>query len=74
MFADPHVQSRGMQVKVDHPLQPDLSLIRNAITFSGTPVKDYRAPPLLGADTKDVLATIGYDDAKMEALKAQKII
>jgi crotonobetainyl-CoA:carnitine CoA-transferase CaiB-like acyl-CoA transferase len=37
-------------------------------------VKDYRAPPLLGADTKDVLATIGYDDAKLESLKAQKII
>ena len=56
------------------PCEPDLSLIRNAITFSGTPVKDYRAPPLLGADTKDVLATIGYDDAKVEALKAQKIV
>jgi crotonobetainyl-CoA:carnitine CoA-transferase CaiB-like acyl-CoA transferase len=37
-------------------------------------VKDYRAPPLLGADTKDVLATIGYDEAKLGALKAQKII
>ena len=29
-------------------------------------MKDYRAPPLLGADTKEVLATIGYDDAKLE--------
>jgi len=74
VFADPHVRSRGMEIKVDHPLEPALSLIRNPITFSGTPVKDYRAPPLLGADTRDVLATIGYDDAKLEALKAQKII
>jgi crotonobetainyl-CoA:carnitine CoA-transferase CaiB-like acyl-CoA transferase len=74
VFNDPHVRSRGMQVKVDHPLQHDLSLIRNAITFSGTPVKEYRAPPLLGADTRDVLSTIGYDDAKVEALKAQKIV
>lgn len=40
----------------------------------GTPVKDYRAPPLLGADTKDVLATIGYDEAKLDELKQQKII
>ena len=63
-----------MQVKVDHPLQHELSLIRNAITFSGTPVKEYRAPPLLGADTRDVLATIGYDDAKVEALKERKIV
>jgi crotonobetainyl-CoA:carnitine CoA-transferase CaiB-like acyl-CoA transferase len=74
VFADPHVRSRGMEIKVDHPLEPALSLIRNPITFSGTPVKDYRAPPLLGADTKDVLATIGYDEAKLEALKVQKII
>jgi crotonobetainyl-CoA:carnitine CoA-transferase CaiB-like acyl-CoA transferase len=63
-----------MRVKVDHPFEPQLSLIRNAITFSGTPVKDYRAPPLLGEHTKEVLATIGYDAARVEALKAQKIV
>ena len=40
VFADPHVQSRGMRVKVEHPFEPELSLIRNAITFSGTPVKN----------------------------------
>ena len=74
VFTDPHVRARGMQIKVDHPFEHALSLIRNPITFSGTPVKDYRAPPLLGADTKDVLATIGYDDARIEALKAQKVI
>jgi crotonobetainyl-CoA:carnitine CoA-transferase CaiB-like acyl-CoA transferase len=37
-------------------------------------VKEYRAPPLLGADTREVLATIGYDEAKVEALKQQKIV
>jgi crotonobetainyl-CoA:carnitine CoA-transferase CaiB-like acyl-CoA transferase len=74
VFADPHVQSRGMQVKVEHPFEPALSLIRNAITFSGTPVKEYRAPPLLGADTRDVLATIGVDEAKLGDLKQHKIV
>jgi crotonobetainyl-CoA:carnitine CoA-transferase CaiB-like acyl-CoA transferase len=74
VFADPHVRSRGMQVKVEHPFEPALSLIRNAITFSGTPVKEYRAPPLLGADTREVLATIGYDEARLDDLKKQKII
>ena len=65
VFADPHVRSRGMEIKVDHPFEPQLSLIRNPITFSGTPVKDYRAPPLLGANTKEVLARkLGYDDAQ----------
>jgi len=74
VFADPHVRSRGMEIKVDHPFEHALSLIRNPITFSGTPVKEYRAPPLLGADTKEVLATIGYDEARVEALKQQKIV
>jgi crotonobetainyl-CoA:carnitine CoA-transferase CaiB-like acyl-CoA transferase len=74
VFADPHVRARGMQIKVDHPFEHALSLIRNPITFSGTPVKNYRAPPLLGEHTKEVLATIGYDEARVEALKAQKIV
>jgi crotonobetainyl-CoA:carnitine CoA-transferase CaiB-like acyl-CoA transferase len=75
VFADPHVRERGMEIKVEHPFEPALSLIRNPITFSGTPVKDYRAPPLLGADTKEVLASkLGYDQTKLEALKKQGII
>jgi crotonobetainyl-CoA:carnitine CoA-transferase CaiB-like acyl-CoA transferase len=75
VFADPHVRSRVMEIKVDHPFRHDLSLIRNAITFSETPVKDYRAPPLLGANTREVLAgRLGYDDAKLDALKQQRVI
>jgi crotonobetainyl-CoA:carnitine CoA-transferase CaiB-like acyl-CoA transferase len=64
-----------MRIKVNHPFEPELSLIRNPLTFSGTPLKDYRAPPLLGADTRDVLASsLGYDDAKLDGLKKQGII
>jgi crotonobetainyl-CoA:carnitine CoA-transferase CaiB-like acyl-CoA transferase len=74
VFADEHVRERGMEIKVNHPFEPKLSLIRNPIVFSETPVKDYRAPPLLGENTREVLATIGYDEAKVEALKREKII
>ncbi|MGH6677830.1 MAG: CoA transferase, partial [Bradyrhizobium sp.] len=75
VFADPHVRSRGMQVKVDHPFEHSLSLIRNALTFSGTPVKDYRYPPLLGEHTREVLAgKLGYDEAKIAALKEEGVI
>ena len=73
VFADRHVRERGMEIKVEHPFEPELSLIRKPIIFSGTPVKDYRAPPL-GANTREVLATIGYDDAKLDGLKKQEII
>ena len=75
MFADEHVRSRGMEVKVDHPFEHSLSLIRNALTFSGTPIKDYRAPPLLGANTSEVLSgELGYDEARIESLKAAGIV
>ena len=75
VFADRHVRERGMEIKVEHPFEPALSLIRNPITFSETPVKDYRAPPLLGQNTREVLASrLGYDDAKLDALKKREII
>jgi len=75
VFADPHVRSRGMEIKVDHRFEHALSLIRNPIIFSETPVKDYRAPPLLGENTGEVLASkLGYDDTKVKALKKQGII
>jgi crotonobetainyl-CoA:carnitine CoA-transferase CaiB-like acyl-CoA transferase len=75
VFADPQVRSRGMEIKVDHPFEHALSLIRNPIIFSETPVKDYRAPPLLGENTREVLASkLGYDEAKLETLKKQRII
>ena len=75
VFADPHVRSRGMEVKVDHPYEHSLSLIRNALTFSATPVKEYRYPPRLGEHTSEVLSSkLGYDQAKLDGLKQQGVI
>jgi crotonobetainyl-CoA:carnitine CoA-transferase CaiB-like acyl-CoA transferase len=74
VFADPHVRSRGMEVKVEHPFEPQLSLIRNALTFSETPVTEYRAPPLLGEHTEGVLSQLGYDEARIAGLKQRGAI
>lgn len=75
VFSDPHVQSRGMRVKTKHKFEPDLSLIRNPLTLSVTPITEYRAPPLLGEHTKEVLGDkLGYDAGKIETLKQQGII
>lgn len=38
------------------------------------PIKEYNALLLLGADTKNVLGTIGYDEAKLGELKEQKTV
>ncbi|MCC8957528.1 CoA transferase [Bradyrhizobium sp. Pear77] len=75
VFADPHVRERGMEVKVEHPFEHSLSLIRNALTFSDTPVTQYRYPPRLGEHTGEILAgMLGYDDAKIAELKQVGVI
>jgi crotonobetainyl-CoA:carnitine CoA-transferase CaiB-like acyl-CoA transferase len=75
VFADPHVKERGMRVKVEHKFEPELSLIRNALMFSETPVTEYRAPPLLGEHTDDILASrLGYGADKIATLKRQGVI
>jgi crotonobetainyl-CoA:carnitine CoA-transferase CaiB-like acyl-CoA transferase len=64
-----------MRVKTKHKFKPDLSLIRNALTFSETPITEYRAPPLLGENTQEVLGgKLGYDAAKIASLKKQGVI
>jgi crotonobetainyl-CoA:carnitine CoA-transferase CaiB-like acyl-CoA transferase len=74
VFADPHVQARGMRVSTHHPYEPALSLVRNPLMFSGTPITDYRAPPLLGSNTDEVLSTIGYDGDRIDALRKKGIV
>jgi len=75
VFSDPHVRARGMEVKVDHPFAHSLSLIRNALTFSATPVTEYRYPPRLGEHTDEVLGSkLGFDADKIEGLRKAGII
>lgn len=70
VFTDPHVRERNMEVTVDHPFESSLSLIRNPMTFSETPIKQYRYPPRLGEHTREILMReVGYDDAKIAELK-----
>ena len=75
VFADPQVQSRGMEVKVRHPLREDLSLLASPMRFSETPITAYRAPPMLGADTDAVLGKLlDMDAATLAGLRAEKVI
>jgi crotonobetainyl-CoA:carnitine CoA-transferase CaiB-like acyl-CoA transferase len=49
--------------------------VANPLRLSETPVSYRSAPPVLGADTRDVLAQrLGLSDADIEALSAGKII
>lgn len=75
VFADPHVQARGMEVQMQHSSGAEVTVIANPVRLSETPA-DYRiAPPLLGEHTSEVLQDLlGMDAATFADLKARGII
>ncbi|AOR66966.1 CoA-transferase [Burkholderia stabilis] len=75
VFDNEQVVARGMQVSLPHPCGADVKLVRNPIRMSATPPDARTAPPLLGAQTDDVLRDmLGYDDERIAALKAKQAI
>ena len=75
VFADPQVKARGMQFELPHPVAGQVSLVANPLRLSETPVSYRSAPPVLGADTREVLSRrLGLTEIDIEALSAGKII
>ncbi len=74
VFADPHVQARGVQ----HAMERDgvaLQLVANPVRLSETPVTYRHPPPALGADTHDVLqGWLGLTPDAIEALASEGIV
>ena len=69
VFADPQVRSREMTVEMAHPLAGAVRVVASPLRLSATPVRYRRAPPLLGADTEQILAEFGLDSAAVAALR-----
>ncbi|WOB08953.1 CaiB/BaiF CoA-transferase family protein [Piscinibacter gummiphilus] len=69
VFADPHVQSRGMTVAMPHPLTDALKLVASPMKLSATPVQYRRPPPLLGEHTDEVLQELGIGEAERARLR-----
>ena len=74
VFADPHVQARGMTSPIPHPLNPDLRLVSSPMKLSATPVQVRHAPPLLGQHVDEVLREAGFDDQQIAAWRQQHVI
>lgn len=75
VFADPHVQARGMVEAWQHPKQPELSLVASPIKLSETPVQHRFPPPLVGQHTDEVLREVlRWDDHTLAQARAQGTI
>ena len=72
--AQEEIKHRGMRFALPHPAAGEVLQVASPMRFANAPLEYRRAPPLLGENTREVLATIGYDDAKVEALKKRGIV
>lgn len=77
VFSDPHVKDREMVINMPHDAinGGDVPLVASPLRFSETPVSYRHSPPVLGADTEDVLrAVLALDDAELDSLRSAGII
>ena len=75
VFADPQVVARGMAISMEHASGATVPLVANPIRMSETPPEYRTAPPVLGQDTRAVLADrLGLDEAAIAALAEQGVI
>lgn len=71
VFADPQVRALGLVRDLTHPTLGAMRLVGSAVKLG-----EDRAgpPPLLGEHTESVLRELGYADAEIAELSAQKVI
>mgnify|MGYP003338562731 CR=1 FL=1 len=69
----PHLKAVGMFPEIEHPTEGTIRQARPPARFSESPASIHRLPPGLGQHTREVLTSIGYSDAEIEAL-AGKIV
>ncbi len=71
----PHVQAAGFLQEMDYPGLPRPAPIsRVALNMSRTPGEIRHRAPVLGEHTEQVLGSLGYDTAAIDALRKQGVV
>ena len=75
VFADPQVQARGMRLDLPHPALGSVPSVANPIKYSATPLSYRSAPPMLGANTDEILRDIlGIAPAEITRMRKAGIV
>jgi formyl-CoA transferase len=74
VFADPQVQHIKAAATVKHRKLGDIKVVNQAVGLSRTPATMATATPEIGEHTEEVLASLGFDAAKIADLRARKVV
>jgi crotonobetainyl-CoA:carnitine CoA-transferase CaiB-like acyl-CoA transferase len=69
LFEDPHLVWRQLFKKYPHPSEGEIMMVEPPMRMSRTPPAIRRMAPLMGADSRSVLAEAGLSSAEIDALK-----
>jgi crotonobetainyl-CoA:carnitine CoA-transferase CaiB-like acyl-CoA transferase len=67
---DPHLTAVRLVEPAVHPTEGPVKNVRPTLLFDGEAPKSESPAKPLGADTRKVLAEVGYSDAEIDALVA----
>jgi crotonobetainyl-CoA:carnitine CoA-transferase CaiB-like acyl-CoA transferase len=70
---NPFLQQTGMIDVAPHPDRPDMRVLASPVRLDGAR-SPARAAPLLGADSDDILESLGYDQAAVAKLRQSGIV
>ena len=74
VFEDPQVRHREMQVSLPHSAGVNAPGLANPIRLSDTPIRYQHSAPTLGEHTDEVLEGLGYDAARIAALRKDGVL
>ena len=74
VFEEAQVKAREMLRYVPHPSGVDVPQVSTPMRFADATLPVCAAPPLLGEHSTDILAELGYDPARIEALRQTGVI
>lgn len=74
VFDNPQIKHLGIPKQIGHPKMGASNLVGSPINMSATPPQFFRPAPLLGEQTDEVLAKLGYDGNAVKELRASGVI